>query len=762
MRLWKNRPLFALACAFMGAALTGFFLIPSAKRIAFCLCVTAAVLCLTLGCLRLRRGRSPRLRFGGLLCLVAAVSLLQSSLAIDLRESRVAAFEGQTVTVEATVTDRRNSGGNMSTFTLKVTSVNGSAAHYNALLTCYYVSDLQPGYEITLTAEAVSLSEAAGDVYEEYTLLGDGIFGGLVSMSEEDCAIRSEHPATLSAKLARHRYRLSLDWEQLFGDKASGLPSALLLGERDHLTAEVRRDFARTGVSHILAISGLHMTLLFGLLALILKFCGLPPRVRAVILMLLSVGYLFYLGFPPSATRAVIMLGMTYLSCLCFVGADPLTSLGLAGIVILLFSPTSVADAGFWMSFSATLGLLTLATLLTSVKKREGRGLVKWAGGLLSGVAAVTFSLWVTAPVMGEMSLLSAPMTLLLTPLTALLLLLTPIAALTASTPLGPWVAEAVRTVSALMTDLCEFCAETSWTVVSLHHPAIPYIAAAMVLLTLLCLGLSLPRKSMVWIPMATGWLIIGLTLGIHSAATADELQVSYLIPSTTSEMVVVTRGREAVICEMSNGSRRSFLTAAEEASRRGATELSAVILTDYHSATSGALLQLFRRETVRALWMPKPTNKDDYYLMLSCLEAAALTDVPVTVYDHGKAMTLFGTAELTVERTEIKRSARPVLLISLKTPVEQTVICGRSILESDLAIPALLAMAESDRVILSNQGPVIKRPMGCTVAPDAEALYLANETVAAYLHPAHYPEDGVFIVIGQGRFNMKSEEDRP
>ncbi len=762
MRLWKNRPLFAMACAFMGAALTGFFLIPSAKGILFCICLATAILCLILGCLRPRRGCSPRLRFGGLLCLVAAVALLQSSLTIDLRESRVAAFEGQSVTVEASVTDRRSSGGNMSTFTLAVTSVNGEAADYNALLTCYYVSDLQPGYEITLTAEAVSLTEAAGDVYEEFTLMGDGIFGGLVSLSEENCTVRSEAPSSLLARISQHRHELSLSWERLFGDEAAGLPSALLLGERDRLPAEVRRDFARVGVSHLLAISGLHMTLLFGLLAFFLKLCGLKPKVRAVILMLLSAAYLFYLGFPPSATRAVVMLGMTYLSCLCFAGADPLTSLGVAGMGILLISPVSVADAGFWMSFSATFGLLTVSPRLISWKAEGWRRVLKPTSGLLAGVAAVTFSLWVTAPVMGEMSLLSAPMTLLLTPLTALLLLLTPLSALTAATPIGPWLVSAVRAVSALMTEICEYCAEPSWVVVSLRHPAVPCLAAAMILLILLALGLTLPRKSLILVPMAAGWLAIGLTLGLRGAVTAGELQVSYLIPSTTSEMVVMTRGQEAVICELSNGSRRSFLTAAEEAARRGATELSAVILTDYHSATSGALLQLCRRETVRALWMPRPTCEEDYYLMLACLEAASRTDTPVTLYDHGQDLTLFGTAELTVERTEIKRSVRPVLLITLKTPSETAVICGRSILESDLALPALLAMAESDRVILSSQGPVPKEAMYCTISPDADALYLANETVAAYLAPSHYPEDGVPIVIGQGRFKMTLREDRP
>ena len=220
-----------------------------------------------------------------------------------------------------------------------------------------------------------------------------------------------------------------------------------------------------------------------------------------------------------------------------------------------------------------------------------------------------------------------------------------------------------------------------------------------------------------------------------------------------------MTRGHEAVICELSNGSRRSFLIAAEEAVRRGATELSTVILTDYHTSTSGSLLQLCRRETVRALWLPKPTNEDDYFLMLACLEVASLTNTPVSIYHHGQDLTLFGAAEVTVERTEIKRSARPILIITLETPTEKTVICGRSFLESDLAIPAFMTIAESNRVIFSNQGPVLKQAINCALSHEIEEIYLANKTVAAYLDPNHYPGEGVMVVIGQGRFDMALKE---
>ncbi len=769
MRLWKNRPLFSVASVFMGTSLAAFFLVARVKCLLAVLCLAASLLLLTTLLIQAFKKTIRNLSRKVLcLCLLlgAAVALIQSLLCIDLTETRVSELEGQTCTVEATVTECRGSGNNMSAYFLSVTSVNGEPVAYDALLTCYYVADLRPGHTVTLTAEAISLSEAAGDLYEEYRLVCEGVFGGFLSLLETDYTITCAEPASPALRFARSRYALSLEMERLFGEDAAGLPSALLLGERGHVPDSTKRDFARTGVSHLLAISGLHMTLLFGFLALILKACHIPPRVRAVLLGISSVAYLVYLGFPPSATRAVVMLGMTYLAGLCFASADPLTSLGVAGMGILLFSPTAVADVGFWISFSATLGLLTiLPVILTPTddsqsKRNRLSGLWKKScgkmlGGLAAGIAAVTFSLWVTTPIIGKMSLLSAPMTLLLTPLVGALLLLVPIAMLLAATPAGPFLIEAVRLISSLINGACEFCARPSWTVVSLRHPAVPYIAIAMVLLTLLLLGLSLKRKGVILVPMAMGWVVIGLILGSHTVSTADNLQVTHLVPSTTSEMLVMTRGHEGVICEMSNGSRRSFLAAAEEASRRGATELSAVIVTDYHTRTSGALLKLMGRETVRALWLPKPTCEDDYYLMMACLEAAQRTDTPVVIYDHGELLTLFGTATLTVERTEIKRSVQPILLLTLETPSEQTVICGRSILESDLAPATLEVIAESERVIFSNKGPVMKQAINCDFGTEVYAVSFANKAVAAYLSPSCYPGDGITVTIGQDRFNV-------
>ena len=179
------------------------------------------------------------------------------------------------------------------------------------------------------------------------------------------------------------------------------------------------------------------------------------------------------------------------------------------------------------------------------------------------------------------------------------------------------------------------------------------------------------------------------------------------------------------------------------------------MILTDYHTRTSGSLHQLLQRETVRALWLPRPQNTEDYDLMMSCLAVAERFNTPAFIYDDSADLTLFGNATLSVQRSMIERSRMPVLLLRLQTPAETVALCGRSILESDLSLPALVAIAESDTVIFSNYGPKLKQPISCVFGPNVKAIYFANAHMAAYLSPHAYPEDDVTMIIGQGRITL-------
>ena len=776
MNLLHNRPLFACCAAFMLASLAGIPLGILEKCLIGGMVLAGAILCARY-CVKRKRD-TYRATLSIAAGVLACLALLESALVFQSpARTRLQALEHQTAEVEATVTDRRGSGGYMTAYTLSLEAVNGEPTNGLALLTCAYASTLRPGNEIRLEATLIPLEEAAGDGYDATALMGDGYVIGLLSESGDPLTVTREESTHLLVKAGNLRRALGARLSQLTGKDADGLPSALLLGDKSRLSDAVRRDFGRTGTSHLLALSGLHLTLLFGLLERILRFLWIPKRGRAILLGAGGVAYLILLGFPPSATRAAIMLGVTYLSHLFSKSTDPLTSLGLAGAVILAVTPYAVLDAGFWMSFLATLGLVTLIPPLNewldcSTDKDSKRpllwqlirrDLLKFGATLAVGLVAMSCTLSVVAAVMGKMGILSPVATILLTPFCAAILLLSlfalPLVGTTAGTVLG----QAVAVISSTMADLTAWMATPSWIVVSLRHPAVVPIAITMLMATLLLFVCRLPknRRFLVVLPMLIGWLTVGGVLAIHAGFTRDQVDVTYLQPSTASESLVMVSGSRGVICDLSNGSLSAMTAAAREAEHRGATELAILMLTHYHSRTSGALATLFDRETVRALWIPRPHDEENYYLMLSCLEKAESAGVPVFMYEDGEALRVLGEGTITLETASLTRSDQPVLLVSLDLHhphrgEHHLVYCGSAVFESKLATRAAERISGAQTVIFGHHGPLIRAPYGEDLdLTRAECIiFSAYGDTAACFDPAALPSD-TSVWVGQKRLTL-------
>lgn len=821
MNIGHNRPLFCLCAVWMLAEGLAWAAFGSDGRRTLilggiCAGISAALL---LSCLFLRGFREKSVRrplTAGIAVLCAALSLLNSGAyfagritpssfpgSADVSASAAAeddrddtgesepdlpdAAGAPVWEVRAVVSERLSGGSQLTAYGLILRSVQGEKVGgvlrpARAYLLCTYAASLQPGNEVVLRAQAVTTEEAAGDF--AVSLSGDGYTVGLLSGDEDDCTVTAEQTDTFSVKIGNLRRRLAARLEAAVGADGLGLPSALLLGERGDLAPTLRRDFSRAGVSHLLAVSGLHLTLLFGMLALLLSLLRVPRRAQAVLLSVSVVGYLTLLGFPPSATRAAVMLGLVYLSRLCASSADPLTSLGLAGALIPGISPCAVADAGFWMSFSATLGLLTVPAALRGEKPgRNGKTAQKRGklyravtavtaraaavpAALVSGVAAMTFSLWITALSVGTVSLWSPLATLLLTPLCGFV-----IAASLLAIPLsGQWIGEtvllpALRRVCGLMGDVAAWMGEPSGAVISLSRPrtadAIRALILAVTLLLLLWLFLDLPRKvrAAALLPAAAGWAAVLLLACLPARVYADEVLTSYIRPTSSSEALVLARGREAVICDLTDGSRTALNAALEEAESLGATEISALMLTHFHTRTAGSLRRVFTAATVRALWLPRPDTAEDYYRMLACVQEAQLWNVEVYFFEPGEQLTAFDTGgggvALTLYTDRLERSAQSVLLLHIAGRDGAVTYCGSAVSESGLADTAGRLTSDSEAVIYGAHGPKAKQSFSCVLSGRTRYICFADETAAAFLDPDSLPSAPPRMGTGRLRLTL-------
>jgi ComEC/Rec2-related protein len=136
---------------------------------------------------------------------------------------------------------------------------------------------------------------------------------------------------------------------------------AFVLGDKSALSQDCKDAFKRSGIYHILAVSGLHISILTQLISLLVAKVGLGRRCGACFSIVGSLLFGAVVGFSPSVLRSVTMTIVYFLGQLVAREPDSLNSLGLAAIILLVKNPYAVFDVGFELSFLATWGIIVLA-----------------------------------------------------------------------------------------------------------------------------------------------------------------------------------------------------------------------------------------------------------------------------------------------------------------------------------------------------------------------------------------------------------------
>ncbi|MEG1663152.1 MAG: ComEC/Rec2 family competence protein, partial [Clostridia bacterium] len=143
-------------------------------------------------------------------------------------------------------------------------------------------------------------------------------------------------------------------------ETTASICQALLIGDKFGIEAELYNEIKATGVAHLLAVSGLHVSALAGALYFLLKKLKVKPKARFVVVTALTFIYVMLCSFSPSALRAFIMSSVFTLSGVFGKKQDNLSSLGLAAVILLFIRPTSLMNVGFLLSVFAVLGIMLL------------------------------------------------------------------------------------------------------------------------------------------------------------------------------------------------------------------------------------------------------------------------------------------------------------------------------------------------------------------------------------------------------------------
>lgn len=213
-----------------------------------------------------------------------------------------------------------------------------------------------------------------------------------------------------AAGLRIHRLRMQISGavqDRLPGD-AGGFASAILTGDRAGISQPRMEELRRSNLAHLLAISGLHMGLLtgfiFGLLRLLMALVPwvalrVPTRKLAA-LGALGAGafYLALSGGNVATERAFIMVAVMFCAILLDRRAISLRSVAMAAIVILALRPEALVQAGFQMSFAATVALVAVFRVL-SAEREWRRSIPRWVWPVVSVIICSMVAGIATAPV---------------------------------------------------------------------------------------------------------------------------------------------------------------------------------------------------------------------------------------------------------------------------------------------------------------------------------------------------------------------------
>jgi competence protein ComEC len=280
---------------------------------------------------------------------------------------------------------------------------------------------------------------------------------GFVDHPSSIVLIRERQGDTFRQGIEALRGRIKQIIRQASPAPESGILEALIVGERGGIPIDIQEKFNRTGTAHILSISGLHISIIalvsVCLIRFILKYSEYLLlrfsliKVAAFLSLVPIFFYAFVAGMSIPTVRSVIMVVSFLIAVLLGRPRELLNALGLAAFLILVFSPASLFDISFQLSFMAVFAILYLAPKLTACiprpEREETEGPVwrawprKWLVSLIIFLAASLAATLGTAPLVAcyfnRVSLVTLPANLVIVPLLGFVVLILGLAAMALS-----------------------------------------------------------------------------------------------------------------------------------------------------------------------------------------------------------------------------------------------------------------------------------------------------------------------------------------
>ncbi len=646
------------------------------------------------------------------LCLGAVCGIFAES---DYRAVR--GYDGQKITAVATVDKVICDEVYVSSYHATLKSINGEACDGQVIVEFGFQTDFEPFDTVELSGVAEDVRSSAVGT-EKMNLISKN---RVLEINEaEVISYSGDSKRGFMYRIYLMQEGIRARYDSVLEPGAAAYAKALFLGDTDGMSLRFQNDMSALGVTHILAVSGMHTSILAGIIIAICERIHMRRRLIAVFITAAAVLFMFIAGLSPSIVRSVIMLEMSLLPAFFGRKGDSITSLFCSAFLICIVSPEKVMSCSLLLSFASCLAIVVCIPALDrstyselySARDGKHRRLFRYLRKFISAVGVSTVCGLVAAPLLalyfGRTSLISVPANLFAVPVsTASMVVMIPLLAFANVPYLGSALAYAFTFLYDITRGFASVLASVENTTVSLRYP---FFVPIMILLAVMFLFIRMSgiRKRIAFIaPFAICAVIFASSLQIYTLAFSDRAEAVYMT-SKTSEGFLIASGGDTMYVDLGIGGKGLARDGADLSEERYcAVELDGFMLTHYHSGHISVMKYMLLNYEIERIYLPEPITEKDKQVYENLLRVTEGCDV--ITYRRGESVAFGNTSLRTSEHTLLERSTHPVLTFELDLGDKQILWLGSSVTESALAYETESALCGAEAVILGHHGPKMK-----------------------------------------------------
>ena len=232
--------------------------------------------------------------------------------------------------------------------------------------------EIEYGNKIKLEGTYIKPSKSRnyrGFDYSNY-LKTENIYGTIEQNGKIEL-IKEKNINYLFINLYKVKNKIIKNINNKFPEETREVVLGILLGDKSSIEEDVRQNFADSSLSHILAVSGTHISYVVICISVLFKKLKLNKNIRKVLTSLVLFMYLYLVDFSVSATRAVIMSTIVIMQMLFYRKQDTITTIAFSSIIILINNPYSILNIGFLLSYGGTIGIILFVNRISIESKED-------------------------------------------------------------------------------------------------------------------------------------------------------------------------------------------------------------------------------------------------------------------------------------------------------------------------------------------------------------------------------------------------------